>query len=111
MTFAEFFFSGGIVLFFALFMAVLYISDRIKDAKIRRQFSKFEDPQEYEKTSRPWIIYIIGILSALLFFGTILFRIEDSHRESYNQGYEEGYEAGLKEGIDRVLTDPGSYFD
>lgn len=94
-----------------LFLAALYISDRIKDAKIRRQFSRFEGSVEYEKPVRPWGFYIIGILSALLFFGTILSRCHDSHLESYNQGYEEGYEAGIEEGIDRVKDDPGAYLD
>ena len=107
MTFAEFFFSGGIFLFYALFLAVLYISGRIKDAKIRRQFSKFEYHQEYEKPPKPWGIYIIGVLIALLFVYTILSRLDGFLSDIYSNGYE----AGIEEGIDRVLNDPGAYFD
>lgn len=111
MTIKEFLFSGGILLLYALFLAALYISDRIKEAKIRRQFSKFEYHQEYEKPSKPWGIYIIGVLVALFFVYSILSRLDGFLSDIYSNGYEAGYEAGIEEGINRVLNDPGAYFD
>lgn len=101
--------SGGFLLLYILFLAVLYISDRIKEAKIRRQFSKFEDHQEYEKPAKPWGIYIIGVLFALLFLYIILSRIEDYQSDIYSQGYEAGYEAGIEAGIDMVKKDPSEF--
>lgn len=91
---------------FILFWLILFIVDCIKDAKIRRQASKFEYHQEYERPPKPWGIYILGILSAVLFLYIILSRVQESHLNSYNQGYEDGFQAGIEE----VLNHPGTYF-
>lgn len=96
---------------FILFWLIVFLYDRIKDAKIRRQFSKFEYHQEYEKPPKPWGIYIIGVLIALLCVYTILSRLDGFLSDIYSNGYEAGYEAGIEEGIDRVMNDPGAYFD
>lgn len=109
MTITDFLFAIVPPLLFILFWVWLYISDRIKEAKIRRQFSKFEDHQEYEKPAKPWGIYIIGVLFALLFLYIILSRIEDYQSNIYSQGYEAGYEAGIEAGIDMVKEDPSEF--
>lgn len=90
---------------FILFWLIVFLYDRIKDAKIRRQFSKFKYHQEYEKPPKPWGIYILGILFAVLFLGFILFHIQKEYLNSYNQGYEDGFQAGIEE----VQQNPGAY--
>lgn len=91
---------------FILFWFILFITDRIKERKTRRQASKFEYHQKYERPPKPWGIYILGILSAILFFFIIFSRIQESHLDSYNQGYENGFQAGIKE----VQNNPNAYF-
>lgn len=89
-----------------LFWLILFIVDRIKAAKIRRQASKFEYHHEYKRPPKPWGIYVLGILSAVFFLHVILSRAQESHLNSYNQGYEDGFQAGIEE----VLSHPGTYF-
>ncbi len=91
---------------FILFLFILFITDRIKKAKIRRQFSKFEYRQEYEKPTNPWGVYVLGILLLIFFLFHILSCIRESHLDSYNQGYYDGFQAGIEE----VQNNPNAYF-
>lgn len=94
-----------------LFWLGVFLYDRIKEAKIRRQFSKFGHHLKYEKPPKPWGIYIIGVLIALFSVYTILSRLDGFLSDIYSNGYEEGYAAGIEAGINRVKDDPSAYFD
>lgn len=89
-------FALGIIIPTALFLVYCIVS-----SSERKSASVIYSIMRYGFYGILGLICLLGIISVL----------RSCTSDPYEAGYADGYEAGIEEGIDRVMNDPGAYFD